>query len=71
MIYNICYGMKYRSKSNPRRGGGTSGTANRAPGSTPPYVCLLPAQGSVGCDCLIPWFLWDQYRPQKIYRKEI
>jgi hypothetical protein len=37
--------------------GGDSSVANDpfwAPGSTPSYVCLPPARGSAGGDCLIP-----------------
>jgi hypothetical protein len=40
-----------------------------AQGSTPSYVRLPPAWGSVDCDCLIPRFLWDQYGPKEIYIK--
>jgi hypothetical protein len=42
--------------------GGDSSVTNDplgAPGSTPPYVCLLPPWGSAGGHCLIPRFLWD------------
>jgi hypothetical protein len=41
---------------------GDSSAANDpfgAPDSTQWYVCLPPARGSAGCDCLIPQFLWN------------